>query len=195
MALRLGVVDLETTGLSQQQGHRIIEVGFAMFKTDNGKDFTKMGSTLSKRINPKREIDQKAFDVHGIALSDLAHCETWEMFAPKMGKLVKACDILVAHNAAFDLPFIGGEFERVGVDYGDCEMFCTMESGRFATAMGRVPSLKALCWSFGVEYDEEEAHSAAYDVDRTALCLFAGLSQGLYQIDTLSRLEGLALAS
>lgn len=195
MTYRIGVLDLETTGLSQEKGHRIIEVGFGMLKTENGATFERIGTTICKRLNPQRDIDPGAQAVHGISITELAHCETWKSFAPKVGKLFRACDMIVAHNASFDLPFIGGEFVRESVDFGDPEIFCTMEAGRFATAMGKVPNLGVLCWSLDVPYDADKAHSAAYDVDRTIECLLKGLAQGHYRIPALDLLSDMKLAS
>lgn len=183
---KLGGIDLETTGLDQEAGHRIIEIGFCIYRTTDGVNWEKIGSTLCKRLDPKRAIDEKAQKVHGITRAELVGLETWEDYAPKMGKMFSACNAIVAHNADFDIPFIVGEFDRVMVDCGNPDIFCTMENGRSATPLGSVPSLKQLCWAFGIEYNEEEAHNAAADIDWTMECFFEGLRRGYFHLDSLN---------
>jgi DNA polymerase-3 subunit epsilon len=193
MPYRLGVIDLETTGLSQKDGHKIIEVGFAMFKTECGTKFTKIGNTICKRINPQRPIDEKAFKVHGISLNDVKNCDVWTKFGPVVAKLMRGCDALAAHNAEFDIPFVVGELDALDEDYGEAEVICTMQSCREATPMGTVPNLGALCFAFGVEYDETKAHNAGFDVDATSDCLIQGIEKGIFVLESLEEYKAAQL--
>jgi DNA polymerase-3 subunit epsilon len=59
-----------------------------------------------------------------------------------------------------------------------------MLMGRFATPMGTVPNLGALCWALDIPYDPTKAHAADYDVDCTAQAFFRGLDWGWFKIET-----------
>ena len=64
--MRQIVLDTETTGLEITQGHRIIEVGCVELVN---RKLT--GNHYHQYINPEREIDQGAIEVHGITLQSL----------------------------------------------------------------------------------------------------------------------------
>lgn len=175
-------LDLETTGLKQEDGHRIIEVGLTVYKMEDDLSFQKVGKTYLQRINPLRPIDKGAQLVHGISLDDVRGAPEWEQIAPKISKILGATHLLVAHNAAFDVPFIALELVRAGLPIPSLEVFCTMENGRSCTAMGKLPNLGELCWSFGVDYDPDAAHAADYDIERTMECFIRGVQNGRFQI-------------
>lgn len=184
--------DTETTGLSQEDGHRIIEIAIAMYQTDDGLSFRKLGKTWVQRINPMRAIDPGAQAVHGISSADLKGCPEWDAVAPKVHKFLSHTDLLVAHNVEFDAPFIALELARLGYDVPNFDVFCTMKEGRAATAMGKLPSLSELAWALGYNYDTSEAHAADYDIDLTMDCFFKGLKEGLYHLPQLEALKGAA---
>ena len=157
--------DLETTGLSAESGHRIIEFAGIVHDLHTGKALGK----YEQRIDPKRSIDPKAQAVHKIALEDLRGMPVWADVAPKIAKLFGRVDMVVAHNGiGFDLPFLLVEMDRVGVELPDVEICDTMVSCKWATP----PSLKELANSLGFEYDQEKAHSALYDVALMMKCFF-----------------------
>ena len=182
-------LDLETTGLKQEEGHRIIEIGLSMFKSHDGITFEKLGRTWLQRINPMRAIDPGAQRVHGIDITDLKGCPEWSEVAPKFNKFMSHTDLLVCHNAAFDAPFVALELIRAGFDMPEFEVFCTMLQGRQVTSMGKLPSLAELAWAFNREYDTSQAHAADYDIDLTMGCFFDGLKQGVFQLPPLKGLE------
>ena len=173
----INVLDIETTGLSQDEGHRIIEL-CSIFYNEKGE---KQGQFL-KRFNPKRPIDPKAQAVHHISNLDLAEEPVWdEHEAARVNKLCSLSNVIVCHNTAFDLPFVYKEIMRVGGEPDwKAELFCTMEKGRQTTPMGNNPNLGALCFALGVDYNPDAAHAADYDVEVTAQCFFRGIETGLY---------------
>lgn len=173
-------LDLETTGLSQENGHRIIEVAVYLYDLDSERLLGK----YVQRINPKRNIDPKAQAVHGIGFEELSDCPDWEEVAPKINKIMQKSQIVVAHNGVgFDLPFIVGEFLRVGLPIpSDVLIFDTMLEGRWATAMGKNPNLGELCFACGVEYDPSQAHGAGYDVQVMMDSFFVGFKKGFFKI-------------
>lgn len=182
MSIFINGLDLETTGLSADAGHRIIEIAISTYKTDDFATFSKVGKTYLKRVDPKRSIDAKAQAVHGISIDQLLGCPTWEELAPEIHKRLFDCSMIVAHNINFDIPFIVTEFDRVGLSPKNVELFCTLENGRNATAMGKVPNLGELCWATGVDYDADSAHAADYDIDCTMEAFFKGVKLGLFTL-------------
>ena len=154
-------IDIETTGLSQEKGHRIIEIAAVMYDLDTRKELLRW----VQRINPQRSIDAGAQAVHGISFEDLTSCPTWAEVAPKVVKILGKSALVVAHNGdGFDMPFIGNELIRIGQPIPNIQTFDTMLRFRWATPLGKMPSLKELCFACGVEYDEHLAHAALYDV-------------------------------
>ena len=173
--------DIETTGLSQEKGHRIIEISLMVYKTMNGADFTKIGE-WTRRINPLRSIDPGAQNVHKISIADLHGEPEWEDVAPHLIKLLNASDLLVGHNGnGFDFPFIALEIMRIGMDLPNFEVFDTMLEGRDSTGMGKVPSLQELCFAYDEEYDTSSAHAADYDTEQMMKCFFKACKWGQFR--------------
>jgi DNA polymerase-3 subunit epsilon len=170
--------DTETTGFSAAKGDRIIEVSLGLWDFDTRaklRDYT-------FRINPLRDIPEKATAVHGIRIEDLRDSPTWDKVAPAINAVLKKADLLVCHNVDFDAPFIGEELIRVGQVPPPITTFCTMKNGRWATSNGKNPKLGELCWALKVDYDPAQAHGAGYDVDVMMQCLWAGVDRGLFQL-------------
>jgi DNA polymerase III subunit epsilon len=155
-------IDIETTGLMQSDGHRIIEIAVLIYDLEKESYIGK----YVQRVNPLRPIDPKAQEVHGISFEELSECPTWEDVAPKLLKVVNNVNVgLIAHNGdGFDMPFINAELMRIGLPIITLPTVDTMLQGRWATPNGKYPSLKELCFSCGVDYDIEQAHAAEYDV-------------------------------
>lgn len=176
----IGGVDLETTGLMEPE-HRIIECCIIKYEWDGVT--AKHLSSKTWRINPQRSIDAKAQKVHKISEADLIGSPTFSGVASEIAEELDGCDVVCAHNGlSFDFPFLAKELERVRCDLPDFEIFDTMTSGRWATGMGEVPSLQALCYACGVIYQEDLAHAAEYDVEKMLDCLFYGLRRKVYTL-------------
>jgi DNA polymerase-3 subunit epsilon len=181
----LTIGDTETTGLEQKDGHRIIEVAFSIWAYDTvAETQRKLGNTWVQRINPMRTIDPGAEAVHKISLPMLRGCPTWDQVAPTVNKILSKTKIFIAHNAAFDAPFLALELARAGFPIPAFDVFCTMDNGRGSTGMGKAPNLGELCFACGVEYDPDAAHSAAYDTDVLAQCYWTGIEIGLFKKPT-----------
>lgn len=178
-------LDLETTGLDVAKGHAIIEVGMLMYELETGKLLDK----FVRRVNPMRPIDAKAQEIHGIAYSDVVSCPVFKDLAPAIISFMKQADFLVAHNADFDMPFIGIELMRAELEIPEMHTVCTMKEGRWATPLGKNPNLGELCFALEIEYDKSKAHSAEYDIDVTMQCFFKGLERGFYKVPELKQLE------
>ena len=177
-------VDIETTGLLGPDGtpgdQRIVEV-YAGFWDLTSR--VRRGAYFS-RINPLRSIAPAAQAVHKISIADLEGKPTWEDVGPDFRRAIEPADLIVWHNGdGFDGPFIDGELKRIKQPVPNKPSFDTMLRGRCATAMGTVPSLAQLCWSFGVPYDASAAHAAEYDVEVMMQAFFNGLDWGHFKLE------------
>ena len=171
-------LDLETTGLlegNNDKDHRIIEIAAIIYSDNKVQKW-------EQRIQPKRSIDAKAQEVHGISLIELSGKPTWKTIAPKIHKLLSSVDLLVAHNGDnFDFKFLRLEFERIGMSMPTTPTFDTMVNGNWATAFGKPPNLGELCFATGVEYDKSKAHAALYDVKVMMDAYFEGVKLGFFE--------------
>lgn len=176
------VGDTETTGLKQEDGHRIIEVALSVWAYNlSSGERRKLGRPYIQRINPERAIDAGAEAVHKISLAHLRGKPKWKEVAPVVSKILSRTDIFIAHNAAFDAPFLALELLRAGMPMPTFDVYCTMENGRKATAMGKVPNLGELAYACGFDYDTDAAHSALYDTELLENCYWVGVERGLFK--------------
>lgn len=177
----IGGLDLETTGLEQEKGHRIIEVALLTYDAASRT----LVDRYVERIDPERPIDPKAQAVHGITYAELVGQPKWDAVAPTVARKLAGLHHIVIHNRNFDAPFLAAELLRVGAPLPKADAFCTMENGRWATMDGKSPSLRELCFALGVSYDTALAHAAEYDVDRMMRCFWQGLDRGFYRLPEL----------
>jgi len=172
-------LDIETTGLKYEDGHRIIEVCVSVydFETREHKGY------FEQRIDPQRSIFADAQRVHGISLDMLAGKPVFKDVAPKLVKLLQLSDIVVGHNGMnFDFPFIAWELMQNGFQMPTFEPFDTLHA-RWATWNGKQPKLEELCFALGIEYDHSKAHAARYDVDVMMEAFFAARDRGYFQLE------------
>ena len=112
--MRQVVVDTETTGLEPEQGHRIVEIGCVEIL-----DRRVTGAHYHQYVNPKREIDDAAYEIHGLSNRDLEDEPEFEAIAEEFLAFVRGAE-LVIHNAPFDVAFLNHELsltdrkERMG---------------------------------------------------------------------------------
>ena len=170
--------DTETTGLHQEKGDKIIEIALLTYDLDTRS----LVNRYVQRIDPDRPIDPAAQAVHGISYEMLMGCPKWEDVADEAHRIISGSKCLIAHNLAFDAPFIAGEMLRVGKTVPLVNSFCTMDNGRWATFNGKSPKLGELCFALGVDYDPTAAHAADYDTEVLAECLFKGIDRGFYKL-------------
>lgn len=173
-------MDIETTGLNEPE-HRIIETCCQLYDLDTEQ----LVRGYVWRCNPLRKIDAKAQKTHGIRLDELESEPTFDVIAPQIRGVIEPNDVvlIVAHNGDhFDFPFVKRELQRVGQATRFPQTFDTMTNARWATAFGKNPRLGELCLCLDIPYDPALAHSAEYDVERMALCFFAGRRLGWFTV-------------
>ena len=163
--MRQIVLDTETTGLEVADGHRIIEIG-AIEILD--RRITR--NSYHQYLNPEREIDAGAQEVHGISNRDLASKPRFAEVAADFLKFVSGAE-LVIHNAAFDVGFINRELQRMGNAVTDIATVCTvrdtLEMAR-RQHPGQKNSLDALCKRYSVDNSGREYHGALLDAQLLA---------------------------
>ncbi len=96
------VLDVETTGLFPQGGHRVIDI--SMIKWQHGDEIDTFGTL----VNPCRTISAEASAVHGISYSDLVGAPLFSDIAGQVWEFLRGA-VIVAHNAEFDVRFINYE--------------------------------------------------------------------------------------
>lgn len=79
--------------------------------------------------------------MHGSCYNELVGQPKWASVAPEVHKRLAGADMMVAHNAAFDVPFVGSELIRIGMTLRVLEAFCATQNGRFACFDGKYPKL------------------------------------------------------
>ena len=163
--MRQIVLDTETTGLDPALGHRIIEIGCVEIQN---RRIT--GATFHRYLNPGREIDVGAVDVHGLTSEFLADKPA---FADVAGELLAFIDggELVIHNAPFDVGFLDHELRQLGAEWGcladRCTVLDTLVLAR-TERPGQRNSLDALCKAYGVDDSRRELHGALLDAQLLA---------------------------
>ena len=152
-------LDTETTGLSYKDGHKIVEI--ACIET---KDLIPTGNVFHKLINPKRNIPDEAFNVHGFSENFLSDKETFDQIADEFLSFIKNKKIII-HNAPFDLSFLNGELDLIKKDKLDQKVAIdTLELARNKFP-GVSNSLDSLCRRFNIDLSKRTKHNALLDCE------------------------------
>lgn len=159
--MRQIVLDTETTGLEPDQ-HRIIEIGCVEIIN---RRLT--GKRYHQYINPEREIDEGAFQVHGISTEFLSDKPLFAEIAKEFLDFVKDAE-LVIHNAPFDVGFLNAEFAKLGNEWGKVSDHCAvLDTLMLARKMrpGQKNNLDALCRFYEVDNTHRDLHGALLDAE------------------------------
>ncbi len=162
--MRQVFLDTETTGLSAEQGDRIIEV--ACIEYDNRRD---TGRRLQHYVNPGRTSHPDAVRVHGITDEFLADKPPFASIVTELMAFVAGADVVI-HNAAFDVGFLNAELARLGQSSFSTHVARITDSLLMAREMfpGKSNSLDALCRRLEVDNSRRDLHGALIDADLLA---------------------------
>ncbi len=151
------VLDTETTGLDARGADRVIEIGCIEIynRIPTGEEY-------HCYINPKRDVPAEAETVHGLSTSFLMDKPTFDAVAKNFLNFIKD-DVLVIHNAPFDIGFLNAELNRLAIP--------ALEMGRVVDtlqlARRKHPSgpnnLDALCKRYGIDNSKRIKHGALMD--------------------------------
>lgn len=168
--MRQIVLDTETTGLSTAQGHRIIEIGCVELVN---RRLT--GSEFHRFLNPDRDIDEVAEQVHGISLEDLEIAPRFPEIVDELLEYLHGAE-LVIHNASFDVGFLEHELRLMQHPQPKIEDHATvLDTLALARKLhpGQRNSLDALCKRYEIDASRRDVHGALIDSELLAYVYLA----------------------
>ena len=152
-------LDTETTGLSFQDGHKIVEI--ACIET---KDLIPTNKIFHKLINPERDVPEEAFKIHGFSKEFLSTKKTFDAIAEEFLNFIKGKKIII-HNANFDLGFLNNELSKnKKKKINKTEVIDSLEIARNKFP-GTSNSLDALCKRFNIDLSKRTKHNALLDCE------------------------------
>ena len=160
--MRQVVLDTETTGLEPRQGHRIIEIG-ALELID--RQLT--GRQFHAYINPEREIEQGALEVHGITEEFLRDKPRFAEISDDLMAFADGAELII-HNAPFDIGFIDNELLLSGHEHTSItEIASVLDTLELAKDLhpGQRNNLDALCKRYDVDNSSRTLHGALLDAE------------------------------
>ena len=162
--MRQLIIDTETTGLDPRQDHRVIEIA-ALELVDRRPT----GRHLHLKINPEREIDVGASEVHGMTWDDLRDKPPFRDIAHEFIAFVRGAEWVI-HNAPFDLGFLDAELARI--EGPPCKDLAASVVDTLNLAREQFPgkrnNLDALCERFAVDNAGRTLHGALLDAQLLA---------------------------
>ena len=184
MSKRLVSLDTETTGLSVEEGHRLIEIACV--------ELTDEPRIWQRRLNPDREVEIQATMVHGLRWDDLKDEARFADVADEFLAFIEDAELII-HNSAFDLGFIDGELKRAKRDLRIKDMCRIHDTTQIARERfpGAPVSLDALCRRFNIDNSMRDTHSAALDAQLLAK-VWTALNSRQHEIGLDAEPEALA---
>jgi DNA polymerase-3 subunit epsilon len=171
--MRQIILDTETTGLDPRQGHRVIEI--AGVELVNRR---LTGQHFHRYLNPDREIDEGALQVHGITREFLDDKPRFADVLDDFLAFIQGAE-LVIHNASFDVSFLNTELEIIS--RGQLDQFCAGVVDTLVIARGLHPgqrnNLDALCKRYEVDNSNRTLHGALLDCELLAQ-VYLGMTRG-----------------
>jgi DNA polymerase-3 subunit epsilon len=157
--MRQVVLDTETTGLEVEQQHRVIEIGCVELFN---RRLT--GRTYHQYLNPERDIDEGAQQVHGLTREKLAKEPTFLQVRQEFMDFIRDAELII-HNAPFDVAFLNGELARVQIAHKVHDLCRVLDTLALARQMhpGQRNSLDALCKRYSVDNSRRDYHGALLD--------------------------------
>ena len=160
--MRQIVLDTETTGLETAQGHRVIEIGAVEIVHRR-----KTGRTFHQYLQPDREVDPGAMEVHGISNEFLRDKPRFRDVAEDFLAFVRDAELII-HNAPFDIGFLDHELALLERDLPRLERICgVVDTLVMARSLhpGQRNSLDALCRRYDIDNTQRELHGALLDAE------------------------------
>ncbi|MBI3155324.1 MAG: DNA polymerase III subunit epsilon [Burkholderiales bacterium] len=151
--------DTETTGLSAENGDRIVEIGLVEMV-----DRRLTGDDRHWYLNPGRASHPDALRVHGLSDEFLADKPRFEHIADELLQYLAGAELLI-HNAAFDIGFLDAELQRLGRGRTADFVAGVVDTLGMAREMfpGKSASLDALCKRLEVDRSARTLHGALLD--------------------------------
>jgi len=163
--MRQIVLDTETTGLEPSQGHRIIEIGCVEIIN---RKITE--NTYHQYVQPDRQSDEGAFEVHGISTEFLADKPRFGEIVEDFIKFINGAELII-HNAPFDIGFLDNELAILDPVWGKVSDHCTITDSLVMARKkhpGQKNNLDILCKRYEVNNARRELHGALLDSELLA---------------------------
>ena len=155
------ILDTETTGLSVQDGHRIVEIG--CIEIDN---FVPTNKKFHYYLNPQRKVSQQALKIHGYTDEFLSKKNKFKEIVKEFLEFIENKRLII-HNASFDLAHLNNELKILGMEKIKNEIVDTLELARDKFP-GSSTSLDALCKRYRIDNSKRSLHTALVDCDLLA---------------------------
>ncbi len=163
--MRQIILDTETTGLNPEMGHRVIEIGALEVVNRRAT-----GRTFHIYLNPDREVDAGAVEVHGLTNDFLADKPHFADIAAEFLNFVAEAELII-HNAPFDVGFLNAELRRID-KADDLKQHChsVLDTLKLAKELhpGQKNNLDALCRRYEVDNSGRAYHGALLDAQLLA---------------------------
>ncbi len=157
--MRWVMLDTETTGLRVEEGHRLIEIGCV-----ECIDRRVTERHFHVYLNPQREVDEGARQVHGMSWDQLRDKPLFADVVDGLLEFVQGAEVVI-HNADFDCGFLDEELRRVGLQSFGSYCSRIIDSLGHARDLhpGQRNSLDALCQRYAIPNDHRVLHGALLD--------------------------------
>lgn len=162
--MRQVVLDTETTGLEHKLGHRIIEIAAIELA---GRKVTQR--RFHRYLNPERDIDAQAQEVHGLTLERLQDEPKFVEVAPALLEFISGAELII-HNAPFDVGFLNKELELAGLPPLKEHCPSVIDTLKLAKELhpGKKNNLDALCDRYEIDNSHRTLHGALLDTELLA---------------------------
>jgi DNA polymerase-3 subunit epsilon len=157
------VLDTETTGLDYENGDRIVEIGIVELE-----NHIQTGNNFHYYLNPERDSDPKAQQIHGLTREFLSDKPKFSEIADEFIKFLSDSKIII-HNAAFDMGFINAELKKCNIIEIDNSLVIDTLMLAKKKFVGQTASLDALCRRFNIDISNRETHGALKDAKLLSL--------------------------
>ena len=151
------VLDTETTGLDHEDGHRIIEIGIVELE-----NYLPTGNYFHYYLNPERDSDKRAQEVHGLSREFLKDKPKFSEIAEEFINYISDSKIII-HNASFDVGFLNAELTRCNMKELDHEKIIDTLVLAKKKFIGQSVSLDSLCRKYNIDLTGREIHGAIKD--------------------------------
>lgn len=182
--MRQIILDTETTGLEPAHGHRILEI--AGVELVNRR---LTGNHFHRYINPERDSEEGALQVHGLTTEFLRDKPKFKEIAAELIDYISGAE-LVIHNAPFDVAFLNAEFSRLKMKPVTEHCASVLDTLRLAKDIhpGKRNSLDALCDRYQIDNSARTLHGALLDAQLLAevyLSMTRGQESLVMEVETV----------
>ena len=171
------VVDVETTGLKSEYGHRVVELAAVILDSE-----FRVLRVFDSLVNPERSIPDEATEIHGVMSEHVREAPLFRDLIPELSACFSGVTHVVAHNASFDCGFIKAEFERATTQFpADIPTICTMKLAKLLS-IAKNAKLATVASALQIPIFGD-THQAMVDAGLAA-CIYRILHEGFAPVES-----------